>query len=317
MKKTITISIFIGLIISSIFFGITTAAAGWLTGWRYCRAIVIRNSSDKELTNYFVKVENPIYEESGLLGSWNFDTFINGKSPDSSGNGKDAVVYGAALAKGKFGMGLNLNGQGGYVDCGSIGLVTTIEFYIDDSNYNDGILELNPNTYISIASGEIVTTGINAPLIYVNGVRGKVLSKDFNHIVVLTAKAIDASAVKIGVANSYYTRGLIDEVRFYNWKLRNSDIASHYQAKAKLNYQDIRFMDPGKAIPLKYCIEKDGVFWVKVPLISKLSNKIIYIYYGNDKASAVSDTGLLAEIQMRKTAEIEPTVNVYAEQENL
>ncbi len=290
----------------------------WLSDYAYSKAIIINNAGSLALSNYLVKVTNPVYDETGLAGSWHFDTVINNQTPDASGNAKDAVVYGAVLTAGKSGKGLSFIGTNNYVDCGNLGAVNSVEFYIDDNSYSDGILELNPASYISIAAGKITVTGFSSPVIYVNGAAdNKSLSNGFNHVVVTTATAIEASAVKIGAANSDYTNGVIDELRLYNRVLTSGEVTEHSKAKAKLNYGDIRFTDSDGVALINYYMEKDGVFWVKVPLIPKDSNKIIYVYYGNRSAESVSDTTLADEVSKRKPAEPEPTVNIYARQENL
>lgn len=292
------------------------ARNGWFEGWDYCRAIAIHNTSGQNLLNYYVKVKNPIYEERDLLGSWHFDTIVDNKTLDSSGNGKDARVYAANLTYSKFGKGLDLNGQGAYVDCGDMGLVAAVEFFLDDTNSFDGILELNPTVSVAISSRKIIVTGIAAPKIYVNGVKGDVLSSRFNHVVIATDNVIEATAVKIGVANAAYTKGIIDEVRLYSRNLNDNEVYARYQAKAKLDYADVRFTDTDGLNLLKYFMEEDGVFWVKVPKIAKSSTKLIYIYYGNNNAYTESEAGLINAVRSQK--DIVPGLNVHvnAEQNN-
>lgn len=303
-----------------LFKGVSLAGdRAWLSGHTYSKGIIINNAGSVPLSNYLLKITNPVYDEAGLAGSWHFDSVINNQTPDSSGNGKNATVYGygATLSAGKFGRGMSFSGSGNYVDCGNIGSVKSVEFYIDDSSYAGGVLELNSAAYVSISGGKITATGFSSPVIYVNGAVDKSLSKGFNHIVVTTDTAIEASAVKIGVANSVYTTngGIIDEARLYNRGLTSDEAAG--RGKAKLNYGDIRFTDSDGTTPLNYWLEKDGTFWIKVPLIPKDSNKIIYVYYGNSNADSVSDTRLADEVSKRKPAVPEPTVNIYAEQGNL
>ena len=68
-------------------------AAGetWLTGYGYRKAVIIRNPTDNPsaISNYQVKVTNPIYNESGLVGSWHFDNLASGQTPDTSGKGNE------------------------------------------------------------------------------------------------------------------------------------------------------------------------------------------------------------------------------------
>jgi len=99
----------------------------------------------------------------------------------------------------------------------------------------------------------------------------------------------DASPVFIGADDNdgngvadYFFNGSIDEVRIYDRALSTEEIKALYQAKAKLNYADIRFYDG--STELSYWKESDGKFWVKVPFIGHNSRKTIWVYYGNPHA---------------------------------
>ncbi len=93
-------------------------------------------------------------------------------------------------------------------------------------------------------------------------------------------------------AGSYPWDGTIDEVRIYNRALSATEIQQQYQAaKARLDYQDIRFTDSDGATPLPFWMESDGKFWVKVPSIPT-TGTTIYAYYGNPQANdAQNGTG--------------------------
>jgi len=317
-KKILNLMMFwvmTGLLSGVFFAGTVQSLTGWLSGWKYCRGAVIHNTLKDNLADRLVKIENPVYNENGLLGSWHFDKTGNNQTPDTSGNGKNAHLYNVSSAKGRFGNGLHFNGTDAYVDCGDIGLVKTVEFYIEDNNSTDGVLELNPEAYISLAAGQIKTTGFVSPIIYVNGIIDQPLSKGFNHVVVTTTTAISSNPVKIGVAHSDYTQGVIDEVRIYSWGLNREVVLSHYQAKAKLNYADIRFTDAGGTALIKHWMEKDGTFWVKVPSVPAAANKVICVYYGNEEASD-SSVDLKPEVDALQPAGPEVTVDVFGEAEN-
>lgn len=296
------------------FVGDAFSLTGWLSGWKYCRGIGIRNHAKEKLGNFLVKVENPVYNETGLLASWHFDSLSAGRTPDSSGNGKNAVVHQAAITSGKYGNALSFNGIDSFIDCGAIGLVKTVELYINDNNLTDGILELNPSVYISLNSGNITATGFDSPAIYVNGVLKKSLSSGFNHVVIVTNTAIEANAVKIGVAKSDYAQGVIDEMRLYSYALDKNFVNSRYHSKVKLNYADIRFTDSGGLTLLRHWMEKDGVFWVKVPLVSEDSYKVICVYYGNVEAKD-SSVNMRADVELQKSIKSELELGIAGEVE--
>ncbi|MEM5815124.1 MAG: DUF2341 domain-containing protein [Candidatus Aenigmatarchaeota archaeon] len=82
---------------------------------------------------------------------------------------------------------------------------------------------------------------------------------------------------------------IIDEVKIYNRALSDSEIQALYQAKARLDYGDIRFTDSDGVTQLNYWQEADGKFWVKVPFIPANSTKTIYVYYGSPFATSQSN----------------------------
>lgn len=289
LLKIITAGLMINLAGLVVFSGFVYADRGWLPDYKFSKAIGIFNQTKKAIENYQVKIANPVYDESTLLAAWHFDTVINGYTPDSSGKGKNAAILGAAKVEGKFGSGLSFNGRDSYVDCGNAGGVRSIEFYIKDTSFTDGVLELNPKAYISLTLGKVSVSGFSSPKIYVNGDLRENLGAGFNHVVINTDTPINANAVKIGVANSKFSKGIIDEVKLYEWPLKASDVQARYNAKVKSNYDDIRFTDSDGSGPLNYWMEKDGVFWVNVPLIPKETNKIIYVYYGNKGNRSLSN----------------------------
>jgi len=261
----------------------------WIPAYRYRKAITIYNGSSSALSDYQVKVENFLYNEVGLIGSWHMDEESGYLIIDTSRNARNATAKGTDIVAGKYGNARSFNGKNDYIDCGNVGPVNTVEFYINTTDRKAGILELNPSAYISIVSGSITTIGFNSPAIYINGKPKADLSAGFNHVVVMTDTAINAEAVKIGKVDRDYTKGIIDEVRLYNRVLASDEINSHYQGKAKLNYSNISFVGGDGKSPLKYWMEKDGTFWVKVPLIAAETNTIIYIYYGRDEEEYFSD----------------------------
>jgi hypothetical protein len=89
--------------------------------------------------------------------------------------------------------------------------------------------------------------------------------------------------------NNWYFNGVIDEVRIYNRALSDVEIQALYQAKARLDYGDIRFADSDGSTQLNYWQEVDGKFWVKVPSIPASTTKTIYVYYGNPNTTSLSN----------------------------
>jgi hypothetical protein len=99
------------------------AGESWYnTSWGYRRAITISGSTSN-LTDYQVKVTNPIYDETGLVGSWHFEEAagtVSGTTADSSGSGNNGILTNMAspygiVATGKYDNGMSFDGVDDYV----------------------------------------------------------------------------------------------------------------------------------------------------------------------------------------------------------
>ena len=130
---------------------------------------------------------------------------------------------------GKLGGGA-LEFGGSSIDIGNVGNIQTVEFWLNDSNAADGILELvNNSTYVSISSSAIVATGFTSPTIYVNGSSDSAsLAAGWNHVVITDTASVAAASFSIGKANSAYMSGIIDEISVYNRALSAAEVRFHY-----------------------------------------------------------------------------------------
>ncbi|MFA5368404.1 MAG: glycine-rich domain-containing protein [Candidatus Paceibacterota bacterium] len=70
--------------------------------WTKRKVITISNSGST-LTDYQIKIDADIYNETGLAGSWHMNEASGTVTADSSGNAKNATVTGATVVAGKFG----------------------------------------------------------------------------------------------------------------------------------------------------------------------------------------------------------------------
>ncbi|MEW5759757.1 MAG: LamG-like jellyroll fold domain-containing protein [Candidatus Thermoplasmatota archaeon] len=57
--------------------------------------------------------------DSGIVGEWHFQEGSGTLTRDSSGNGNDGAIYGAAWTSGVIGNALSFDGSNDYVDCGN------------------------------------------------------------------------------------------------------------------------------------------------------------------------------------------------------
>jgi hypothetical protein len=168
---------------------------------------------------------NSVYD-TNFKGVWHLH---NSASPatDSTSNAKNGTQSGGVTfgATGQVNGACSFDGTDDYLGVGDIGSgIKSVEFWINDSNATDGILELIDNsTYISIASRAITTTNFTSPTIYVNSSSASAnLSSGWNYVTVTTNTGIAAASVNIGEANSDYISGTLDEARISN-TVRSAD----------------------------------------------------------------------------------------------
>jgi hypothetical protein len=294
--------------------------------WGYRRAITISNSGTSALTDYQVLVTNPIYNETGLVGSWHFNEGSGTIAFDSSGNNNNGnLVNGPTWVDGKFGKALSFNGVNQKVSIpetpslrfGSGNFAITVWMksnvsqrqwmvshysganpgwgcgVVDTSGKADFFTRSSAGT-TEVISSRVITDGQwhfvvcqrvgNEFRIYIDGVLDA--SQTFAH-----TSVDNTASLAIGEEANYnrqWFNGIIDEVRIYNRALSDAEIQALYQAKARLDYEDIRFTDSDGSTLLNYWQEADGRFWIKVPSIPASSTKTIYVYYGNPSATSMS-----------------------------
>ncbi|MFZ8804232.1 MAG: DUF2341 domain-containing protein, partial [Candidatus Calescibacterium sp.] len=293
--------------------------------WRYRRAITISNiGNPNPLTDYQVLVTNPIYNETGLVASWHFNEGSGTVAYDSSGNNNNGTLYnGPTWVDGKFGKALSFDGVNDYV-LSSRGIAPPSTFtaniwiyytgdngvvvdWLGQAGINTGyhasgieivggtvrirywslpcvnLGSITPNNWYMIT---LVYDGSNLKG-YINGEFRASTSGALTHpsTLYIALGATDTTHCGDGT----YFGGIVDEFRFYNRALSDAEIQALYQAKARLDYGDIRFTDSDGSTLLNYWQEADGRFWVKVPYIPANSTKTIYVYYGNPSATSLSN----------------------------
>lgn len=269
--------------------------------------------------NYQVKITNPVYDETGLVGSYHFSEGTGTTTADTSGSSNIGTMNGTNYwtSSGKFGNGFSASGDD-YVnvpDSASLkpNLVTVAMWVKPNSVTGDqGIIDKSTtlDSYqMIITSGKfrfLVNTGGSTHLsttspvagnwyylaMTYDGSRMKAYVNGVNEVDVAQTGSInyDTSNIIIGAMAyspaGYYFNGIIDEVKIYNRALSLSEIQNLYNAKARPDYQDIRFTDSDGVTPLSYWTEKDGTFWAKAPTSGTSS---VYMYYGSAGATVASN----------------------------
>ncbi|HCC49659.1 MAG TPA: hypothetical protein DEP98_01495 [Candidatus Jacksonbacteria bacterium] len=175
------------------------------------------------------------------VAHWKMDEKTGDTAYDTAGtnNGDLAgACPGAATCpiwtQGKYGSALKFDGVNDYVSvANSLSNVRTVDFWVNNGNANDGLLELiNNDTYISIASSAISATNFSSASTYVDGVAGvTAISSGWHHVAVTTATGITASSIVIGEANSDFSAGSIDDVRVYNYARTPKQILEDMSAR--------------------------------------------------------------------------------------
>lgn len=296
------------------------APAWWDADWQYRKEIIINNTG-LPLSDFQIKIENPVWNEASLMGSWHFEETagaISGVTADTSGFHNDGTLTNFALPKGivstgKCGNAADFDGTNDYiitsldVQPGAMAS-TTWEAWIyptrvnyatrqqilaaDDGGYDRAVLVEASTSNFGVFTGsgcwQPAAVDINQwqhiAVVYTST---KILFyKNGRQYTYTGAPSGQSSGNKLSIgwnqAVGEYFQGMIDEVRIYSRELSCKEITSHYNAKAKLNYGDIRFAETsGAEIPC--WMEKDGTFWLKMSGTDSIPTGLskIYAYYGN------------------------------------
>ena len=115
--------------------------------WRYRRPITITNSTGSTLTDYQVRIENPMYNETGLVLSLHFDEGSGTTAKDSSGKNNDGTINGATWTTGKFGNALSFDDTDDYVNIpqsttlpyGSTPRTVAMWIYVNSSSWQQNV----------------------------------------------------------------------------------------------------------------------------------------------------------------------------------
>jgi len=191
----------------------------------------------------------------GLMAEWNFDEGKGNIAHDSSGNGHDATLHGAAWVKQGDGFALRLEGKGDYVDCGKssdigIGGPVTLETWIKPLHKDMGevyVLGEGFSTYVM----SFYVTKLGGW--YINGgdnhIYGTLTLGRWNHWV----GTFDGEKQEVWVNGRLAARreskyktykpsgifrmgskfeGMLDRVRVYNYAIPEEDIAGHFKREA-------------------------------------------------------------------------------------
>jgi PKD repeat protein len=289
----------------------------------FTREIAITNSASTAFTNHTVTVVDPIYNETGLVGSWHLDE-TSSPLNDSSGNGNDGTASGGPTygVSGMFGKAMDFDGVNDYVNVSDSDELdvsrVTLSAWVKVDSWGSGAPRIvdKDSSYRLILNNQggfrfevngpwcsITKTGFSTGIwyhvagtydgsntkLYVDGVEQA--STGCSHNLNTNTKPVLIG--KNGASDFF--NGKIDEVRIYNMSLTSDEIANLYTARAMLNYWDVRFYDTNGVTSLSHDIAHDGEFEVLVPSIPASSTKTIYLTYGNHSLSSASSTIVMGD----------------------
>ncbi len=194
------------------------------------------------------------YNGGKPIAEWRFDECSGGIIHDESGNGYDGTLNlgvtgiitvgtcasssnsfwylgknGAYKAAGSF------DGASDYIDIGDTNLnIESIGFWIFPHNTTNYVIDLDGGTHtVALANGRISANGFADPQIYVNGKSGRSITRmAWQHVLITTDTAFEASNLRLGRIGGNYYDGLIDDVRFFNYPLTPEQIKTEYTGGA-------------------------------------------------------------------------------------
>src|SRR3989344_3708351 len=288
----------------------------------YRKPIYIDNSGSTQ-SNYLVKITDPVFNETGLVGSWHLDDISGTNVTDSSSNGNNGVSsVSSNIVAGKFGNARSFNGSSQKVTISTnivlnpgtsnwtvatwvkttatakdiVSKGGTTDYYrmrVDSAgkarfliNFGGASAEAISTTSINNGAWHYlvgIRDASNSVKIYVDGeLQGQGTCSCAGTNLTNTNSLFFASR-----GTTDYFNGTIDEVKIYNRSLLSTEIQDLYNAKVKLNYENIRFYDTDGIAELPYWKKYDSEFWVKIPSVPT-GKKTIYVQYGG-ALSSVSD----------------------------
>lgn len=155
---------------------------------------------------------------------------------DSSGNGHHGTHEGFTRrsAPGRVGQALDFDGATDYILVGDTSATAqTISFWMKRKVANISVIRLSSSASVSVnSSGNITTTGISSPTIYVDGSVGAATSTGWHHIVITSSTPISVSDLQIGRNGASYFSGVLDDVRLYSATLTPAQIDRVYHVGA-------------------------------------------------------------------------------------
>jgi hypothetical protein len=196
------------------------------------------------------------YNQGAPIAHWKFDECQGSIAHDSSKNNNNGTITigsngtqdslgtcqaGTSAAwtngaSGKLNASINFDGNDDYINIGqTITNIQTVALWIKPLSTTQSIIDLDNGTHkITIASGTVSANGFATPNIFVDGkLNGTVSDTNWHQISITTATPFNSSNLaKIGVIDSTYYSGKIDDIQIYNYALTPQQIKQIYNGGA-------------------------------------------------------------------------------------
>ena len=168
---------------------------------------------------------------------------------DDTPNNNDCSLSGTSFKKGILGTGLYFSGSAD-ANCGNIGNIKTLSFFINPLSLNQPILDLDGGTnYIELVGGKIHLVGNSwqSPKLYVNGKQipldennysiNTLLQAQWYHIEIVNSTSISATNFTLGKVGTSYFVGTLDELRAYNYQRTPDQIKIDFNAGVGIRFK--------------------------------------------------------------------------------
>ena len=115
-----------------------------------------------------------------------------------------------------IGNGVEVDGTAGKVDCGDIGTIQAVSFWINPNSDTEEILLIDAGNDIMLDSGTITYTGLTASATYINGVATTTYKGLFWQHAVCVFTQIDADNFEIGTDGANFGKFSMNHLRAYD-----------------------------------------------------------------------------------------------------
>jgi len=208
----------------------------WYVGWdyewpnRYMKGLI----DEVRIYNRALSEEEIryLYNKGKPEHQWKFEEGEGSIAYDSGEPfaGNDCSLSGTSFKKGILGTGLYFSGSSS-ANCGNIGNIKTLSFFLNPLSLNQPILDLDGGTnYIELSSGKIHLVGNawQSPKLYINGKQipldennysiNTLLQAQWYHIEIVNSAPISATSLTLGKVGSSYFLGTLDELKAYTYE---------------------------------------------------------------------------------------------------